>query len=104
MATAVARAAARRRLRSRSTSEKSIPDLPDSPGLLRSPGSQQLIDLPDGVVDLHLEFTLAEVGARAPGISGDAVVDARRRVRIRLAASPAALTGLRCGIAHGRLD
>src|SRR6202011_3499394 len=55
----------------------------------------ELLNLPDGVVDLHVECLLAERGGRLAPVTRDAVVLARRRVGIRVAAPPAALAGWR---------
>src|SRR5207248_802262 len=65
---------------------------------------EQLVDLPHRVVDLHVELALAEFGARAPSVAGDAVVDPRRSVRIGLAASAASLSRLGRRIADRGLD
>ena len=41
-------------------------------------GGQELIDLPDRVIDLHVDKFLAELRSGAPGVPGDAIVPAGR--------------------------
>src|SRR4249920_2741246 len=61
-----------------------------------------LLDLVDAVVDDDVDEILADLLGRLGRIAGDAVVDARRRIRVRRSASTAATAagcrrGLTCG-------
>src|SRR3954469_14162968 len=80
-----------------------VPDPLDLSDLLRGGLAlvcQEALNLLHGVVDLDVEGLLAERGARAARVASDAVVLARRRVRIAVAAA-AARAGRRHRIAFG---
>ena len=65
---------------------------------------EEALNLLHGVVDLDIELHLAERGGRFPRISSDAVVLARRRVRIGRFAAAATCTRRRNRVAFGRRD